>query len=93
MTEPTPALHELSPRGREIVLDYYASGYAAGLEAGRRQLEDEWDGRMEASAAVARMIAASVPYDELALRRGEPARAARQRQILAERGIWQEAAG
>ena len=45
-----------------------------------------WDVRAE-GGRVARMLAASPPYAELCEQRGEPERAARQRRILADRGV------
>lgn len=68
-------------------LDWYASGYARGLEDGRRQLEDEWRGRHEVSAAVARMIAGATPYADLCEQRGEYGRAEQQRALLRDRGV------
>lgn len=82
-----PALDELPPRGRQIVLAYVESVYAAGIAAGRQQVEDEQRGRGVVSAAIAQMIASTPPYAELAERRGQPERATRQRAILAERGV------
>jgi len=83
---PAPTLDELPPRGRQIVLSYVESVYAAGIAAGRQQVEDEQRGRGVVSAAIAQMIAGTPPYAELADRRGQPERAERQRAILAERG-------
>jgi hypothetical protein len=65
----------------------YETGYEHGIERGRQQVEDEWRGRMEAGAAVARVVAQAGPYAERAALRGQPERAARQRAILTERGI------
>jgi hypothetical protein len=83
----TPTLDELPPRGRQIVLAYVESVYAAGIAEGRQQAEDEQRGRGAVSAAVAQMIAGTLPYADLADRRGQPERAARQRAILAARGV------
>lgn len=82
-----PALHELSERGREIVLAYVEAVGPAFIEMGRRQAEDEWRGRMEVSAAIARQIAERGPADALEMRRGRPERAERHRQLMRERGI------
>lgn len=68
-------------------LAWYEAGLEHGIALGRQQVEDEWRGRMEVSAAIARQIAARGSYAELCERRGEPERAARQRALLAERGI------
>jgi len=82
-----PTLAAMTPHARVIALAYFEAGRAEGIEAGRRQLEDEWRGTYEVSAAVARQVAQRGPFDELAERRGQPERAARQRAILAERGV------
>lgn len=65
----------------------YGLGYADGLEAGRRQLEAEWTDLHAAAAAVARRAAAREPFDVLAERRGDRARAERQRELLRARGV------
>ena len=67
--------------------DGYEKGFEHGQTAGRQQLEDEWKGRLEVSAAIASAIARMGPADELEERRGRPERAARLRQIMADRGI------
>lgn len=66
---------------------WYEAGLDHGIALGRRQVEDEHRGQHEVSAAIARQIAQMGPYAERAERRGQPERAARQRQILQERGI------
>ncbi len=68
-------------------LDWYESGVMRGIEMGRQQVVDEWHAVRADGGRVARMIAASTPYAELCEQRGEPERAARQRQILADRGV------
>jgi hypothetical protein len=83
----TPTLDELPPRGRQIVLAYVESVYAAGIEAGRQQVEEEQHGRGVVSAAIAQMIAGTPPYAVLADVRGDHVRAERQRAILSERGV------
>ena len=83
-----PQLHRMSPRARTIALEYYAYGFTHGVAAGRRGLEEEWTGRQEVSAAIARRMAASGPFDALCAARGEPERAARHRALMAERGIF-----
>lgn len=80
-------LAKASPDTRAAFLEVYEIGFLDGVSAGRRELEAEWRGRMEVSAAIARFIATQPSYAELAERRGQPERAARQRQILAERGV------
>ncbi|MBO1751716.1 hypothetical protein J4G33_07870 [Actinotalea sp. BY-33] len=59
----------------------------AFIEMGRRQLEEEWRGRLEVSQAIARQIAQHGPLDELEDRRGRPERAAAHRRLMAERGV------
>jgi hypothetical protein len=80
-------LARADPQSRTAYLDAYAVGYLDGLDAGRRELENEWRGLMGVSAAVARLIAEAGPYADLADRRGDHERAARHRALLAERGI------
>jgi hypothetical protein len=92
VTDDIPAPHELSARGWEIASAYLETGIVIGIGMGRQQLEDEWRGRMEVSAAIARQIATAGPWDELADRRaaagtGRPDQGALQRQILRDRGI------
>lgn len=69
------------------VIAWYEAGVVHGIEMGRRQVEEEWRDTMEVSAAIARMIAGATPFAELCEQRGEPERAAAQRQLLRERGI------
>jgi hypothetical protein len=82
-----PTLDELSPRGRDIASAYMESGVVVGISMGRQQIEDEQRGRMEVSAAIARQIATSGPWDVLAGLRGDHVRADAQRAILRDRGI------
>ena len=81
-------LHRMTARGRAIALAWWEDGYVHGLTAGRRELEAEWSGRQEVSAAIARQMAASGPFDALCEARGEPERAARHRALMAGRGVW-----
>lgn len=76
-------------RNREDILHLpsYEVGYQHGVDHGRQQLEDEWRGTHEISAAIARQIAEQGSYADLAERRGELDRAERQRRIVRERGI------
>ena len=89
---PLPTVHALSGAGthdalsREFV-DGFEYGYQYGIAAGRQQAEDEQRGRGAVSAAIAAQVARMGPADELEERRGRPERAARLRQIMAERGI------
>ncbi|PTU56971.1 hypothetical protein DBB34_06575 [Sphaerisporangium cinnabarinum] len=68
-------------------LEWYEAGLAQGIELGRRQVEQENAESHETAARVARMIAETVPYEELCRRRGEERRAEHQRRILQARGI------
>jgi hypothetical protein len=68
-------------------LALYQSGVEAGIEIGRRQVEDENRESHETAARVARMVAETVPFEELCRRRGEERRAEHQRRILQARGV------
>lgn len=68
-------------------MGWYEFGFQHGIEHGRKQLEDEWRGTHEVSAAIARMIAERGSYADLCERRGEPERAAEHRRTIRERGI------
>ena len=83
MTEPTI----IRNRADILHIPSYEYGFQHGIEHGRQQLEDEWRGTHEVSAAIARQIAEHGSYAELCERRGEPERAERQRQIVRERRI------
>lgn len=83
----TPIVLRDALTGLTEAMGWYEAGIILGVTMGRQQIVDEWRGRMEAGAAVARMIASHGPYDELAERRVQPERAARQRAILRDRGI------
>lgn len=92
---PTKASTAILPEPVENVTDDLTDDYMAGYEAGWRDrtvvaLDDAdaawWDVRTQAGR-VARMLASSKPYADLCEQRGEPERAARQRQILADRGV------
>ena len=69
--------------------DGYEIGFEHGQTAGRQQLEDEWKGRLEVSAAIAAQVSRMGPADELEERRGRPERAAAARALWADRGIAQ----
>ena len=86
LPEPTHAREDNAPLTREY-LDGYEIGVLHGIDIGRRELEAEWRGCQEVSAAIARMIAKAGPYDELAIRRGQPARAAAQVATLIRNGV------
>ena len=84
---PAPAsAPSVAALSREFV-DGYGSGWQGGVAAGRQQAEDEQRGRGAVSAAIAQQVARMGPADELEERRGRPERAARLRQIMADRGI------
>ncbi|WP_171467682.1 hypothetical protein [Cellulosimicrobium sp. 72-3] len=68
-------------------LALYQSGVEAGIELGRRQVEQENRESHETAARVARMVAETVPFEELCRRRGEERRAEHQRRILQARGV------
>ncbi|MCR6494235.1 hypothetical protein [Cellulomonas sp. P24] len=58
-----------------------------GIAMGRQQVVDEWHAVRADGGRVARMIAQTEPYDQLADRRGQHDRAVAARALLAERGI------
>jgi len=68
-------------------IDGYGRGWEDGAEHGRQLAEDEQRGRGAISAAVAAQMARLGSFADLCEARGEPARAARSRQTLADRGI------
>lgn len=68
-------------------IDGYGRGYQDGTDHGRQLEVDEQRGRGAVSAAIAAQVARMGPADELEERRGRPERAARLRQIMADRGI------
>ena len=71
---------------REFV-DGVEYGYQYGVAAGRQQAEDEQRGRGAISAAIAAQMARLGSFADLCEARGELERAARSRQLLADRGI------
>ena len=83
-----PELNTMTRRARTIALAYYEDGFVHGVAAGRQQLEAEWFGRQEVSAAIARRMAKAGSFDALCEARGESERAARHRALMAERGIF-----
>jgi len=84
---PVPPLESMPANARAVCLAWYQAGVEEGVRMGRQQVEDEWHGSLEVSAAIARQVAAQEPYSVLAKRRGQPERAARQRALLRERGV------
>ena len=68
-------------------LEGYEDGLIHGDVIGYQRAHDEWHARAEVSAAIAQQVARMGPADELEIRRGRPERAARLRQIMADRGI------
>ena len=65
----------------------YTAGYTDGIAAGRAQVETEDADRWATMRATIHHLAQQPDYATLAERRGDRDRAARQRQILHERGI------
>lgn len=84
---PVPLLTDMTPAARAVALAYYEAGVVTGVQMGRQQAEDEHRGLSEVSAAIARQVADLGPFADLCDRRGEPERAARQRALLAARGV------
>ena len=84
--EPTHAGADDAPLTREY-LEGYEAGLIYGDVIGYQRAHDEWHARAEVSAAVARQIANTPSYAELAIRRGQPARAAAQVATLIRNGV------
>jgi len=80
-------LVRMSPRARQTWIDAYGVGYLEGIEAGRRQVEDELAAEWAALRGVVMPVVLRPPFDQLADRRGQHDRAAQQRAILRERGV------
>jgi hypothetical protein len=78
----SPPLDTMAPRAQAIWLEAYQLGYEHGIAEGIRQADD-------ADAAAWRRICLPIgpDYADLAERRGETERAARQRQIVRDRGL------
>lgn len=86
--EPADAAAEaIDAATRATCLAWYEAGLAHGIDIGRRQVHDELAAEWAALKATVMPGISRLPYDELAERRGQPDRAARQRRILHERGI------
>ena len=68
-------------------IDGYGRGWQDGVNHGRQLAEDEQRGRGAISGAIAAQMAKRGSFADLCEARGEPERAARSRQILADRGI------
>ena len=68
-------------------MSWYESGIVYGISLGRQQVVDEWRAVRADGGRVARALAAVPSYADRCEMTGDHARAGRQRQILAERGI------
>ena len=77
----------MTPRAQHVASEYWRSGYQYGWAAGFAAAEAEQAELDRRAAAAVGIAARGIPYANLADRRGEPDRAARQRRTLAERGI------
>ena len=82
-----PALHEMSAWGRVVASAYHEAGRIEGDAIGYQRAHDEWHARAERSAAIVAQIAKRPAFADLCLIRNEPEAAARQLEILHERGI------
>ena len=82
-----PDLSEMTPRAQAIALAYYEAGACDGWVRGWDAAHADEAARWAAMARDIRARANVPEYAVLAERRGQPERAARQRQILAERGV------
>ncbi|MGC5628195.1 hypothetical protein ACPYO6_08105 [Georgenia sp. Z1344] len=83
----SPDLWAMAPRAQTIALEWFEAGYVAGVEVGRRLEEAELAAIQRVAVASARGAADRGPFALAAERRGEHERAARQRALLADRGI------
>jgi hypothetical protein len=68
-------------------VDGYERGYEHGTTHGRELADDEQRGRGAISGAIAAQMSRLGSFADLCEARGEPERAARSRQLLADRGI------
>ena len=87
---PAPASTHSVADGSDITpewLDGYEHGLIHGDPIGYQRAQDDFHARAEVSGAVAAQMAKLGSFADLCEARGEPARAARQRQILADREI------
>lgn len=86
----SPDLWAMAPRAQTIALEWFEAGvsvgYADGVAQGRQAAEQELAAIQRAAVESARRTADRGPYADLAERRGEHDRAARQRAHLAGRG-------
>ncbi|MEE6289282.1 hypothetical protein V2J52_16635 [Georgenia sp. MJ173] len=82
-----PSLADLPPTAKRVALAYYEAGLDHGYDLGFRAAEAEQERIWAAFAQVVRAAAATVPYDVLCERRGEPDRAQRQRDLIRRRGV------
>jgi len=91
LPEPTHAGTDDTAADHNLPTVEYLEGYEEGLihgdVTGYQRAHDEWHARAEVSAAVARQIANTPSYAELAIRRGQPARAAAQVATLIRNGV------
>ena len=91
LPEPTGTADDLWSRFYNLptteFIDGYGRGYQDGTDHGRQLEVDEQRGRGAISAAIAAQQARLGSFADLCEARGEPERAARSRQILADRGI------
>ena len=80
-------LAQMTDDARASWLAVYELGVRDGWQLGFTAAEEELAEIQRRAHAQVQAAARAVPYDVLAGRRGEPARAARQRELLRERGI------
>lgn len=80
-------LAQMTPDARASFLAVFQLGAEAGWHDGYRAAEEDLAAIQRRAYAVVQAAARTEPFDALAERRGEPARAARQRELLRDRGI------
>lgn len=82
-----PLIQNMTPRARGIWLEAYELGAAEGWRRGYGAAEADLAALQRQAHAVVQQAARGIPYAQLCERRGEHARAQRQRQILQDRKV------
>ena len=84
---PTPLLTEMTASATAVALEYFEAGRAEGWVAGYAAAVRDRDALHAQGRAVAQWVARRPSYADLCEMRGEPERAALQRDLLTARGI------
>lgn len=85
----TPPLQNMTHTARAVWLEAYELGSTEGWQRGYEAAEADLAALQRRAYAVVKNAAHrdSLPFDQMCERRGEHARAERQRQLLTERGV------